>query len=72
MPCNHIMKSQISTLKQNSYEINGINAKTFLSFATNYDKPVWIDNNNSNTNTTLLSVLNQREVSPFSTWFYSM
>ena len=36
LPCNHLMKSQVLTLKQNSYEINGMNAQAFLSLSTDF------------------------------------
>lgn len=36
MPCKHLMKSQLATLKQTSSEINGLNAQTFLSLSTNF------------------------------------
>ncbi|CAF0733065.1 unnamed protein product [Brachionus calyciflorus] len=44
MPCKHLMKSQIVTLKQTSHEINGFNAQTFLSLATDFTDP---DKNNN-------------------------
>lgn len=73
MPCNHLMKSQILSIKQNSYEINGINANTFLSYATSYDKPVWLEPNSysSSNVSSLSSILNQKESTPFSRWFNS-
>lgn len=36
MPCRHLMKSQIVSLKQNPHEINGSNAQTFLSLSTDF------------------------------------
>lgn len=74
LPCNHLMKSQISTLKQSSHEINGSNANTFLSLATTYDKQVWLESvkNNLSYNGSLSSVINQKEPSSFSRWFYTL
>ncbi|RNA15972.1 hypothetical protein BpHYR1_050963 [Brachionus plicatilis] len=43
MPCRHLMKSQIASLKQNPHEINGSNAQTFLSLSTDFSDP---DRNN--------------------------
>ena len=51
MPCKHLMKSQLVTLKQSSYEINGFNAQNFLSLSTNFiNSPENNSNNNSNNN----------------------
>jgi hypothetical protein len=68
------MKSQISTLKQTSYEINGLNAQTFLSLATNFDN---IDTKSTGKlgNTSYASILlcsNFNETTPLSKWFQSL
>jgi hypothetical protein len=47
LPCKHLMKSQIATLKQASYQTNVMNAQAFLSLATVYSSD---GNNNSNSN----------------------
>ena len=68
------MKSQILTLKQTSYEINGLNAQTFLSLATNFDN---LDTKSTGKmgNTSYASVLmssNSNEMTPLSKWFQSL
>lgn len=74
MPCNHLMKSQILTLKQNSFENNGINADVFLKMATSYDKPVWLEpiSKNVSNNIGLTSILNKKQPTPFVRWFQSL
>ncbi len=74
MPCNHLMKSQILTLKQSSNEINGANATNLLSMATSYDKPVWLEpiSKNVSNNIGLTSILNKKQPTPFVKWFQSL
>ncbi len=65
------------TLKQNSNEINGLNAQNFLSLSTDFNNldinNISKQNNISNINHyTLNNLLNQKSSNSFSRWFYSL
>jgi hypothetical protein len=79
IPCKHLMKSQIITLKQSSHEINGANAKTFLSLASLFTCTNDTSNQNSNnsnktndenSNNKILNVnlMNLNESTPLYKW----
>jgi hypothetical protein len=71
LPCKHLMKSQIQTLKQNSYEINGSNAQAFLSLSTDFNN-IELNNSNINSKSNNLNVICQKDSTPFSKWFHSL
>ena len=79
IPCKHLMKSQIITLKQSSHEINGANAKTFLSLASlftctndnsNQNSNNGNKSNDENSNNKILNInlLNLNDSSPLYKW----
>lgn len=65
------MKSQILTLKQTSYEINGLNAQSFLSLASDFDNLETKSGkqNNASYHHLLCSPI---EPTPLSKWFQSL
>lgn len=66
------MKSQLVTLKQSSYEINGFNAQTFLSLSTNFINNPENSNNNesipSSSNLVINNYTSLNENSPVYRW----
>ena len=72
LPCKHLMKSQILTLKQASHEINGLNAQAFLSLSTDFNNLNTKCNGKQNNASYASSLLTPIEATPLSKWFQSM